>query len=52
MANIMTRLRRWLCGWRGHEEVVHIAATGVTEVCIRCGHESRVWYVGRPKSLN
>ena len=37
-------LRRLLCGFRGHEQVIRIAATGVIDVCIRCGHESPGWH--------
>ena len=49
-AQSMLWLRRVLCGWRGHEQVIHIAATSVTAVCIRCGHESPGWHV-RPRKF-
>ena len=45
---IAQRVGQWLCGFRGHSEVLHFEGNRVCMQCTSCGRETRGWTVVGP----
>jgi hypothetical protein len=41
----MARIGQWLCGFRGHDSVLHFEGNRVMMRCTSCGHDSPGWEI-------
>jgi hypothetical protein len=44
------RARRFLCGLRGHDSLLHFQGGRISLMCVYCGHETPGWDVGTTPS--
>ncbi len=51
VARTMGRLGQLLCGFRGHDSVLHFEGNRVMMRCTSCGHDTPGWEIGgrRPR---
>jgi len=44
---MMRRIRQWFCGLAGHEEMFRFTHRCLKAECLRCGHLSAGWEIGK-----
>src|SRR5690242_10883903 len=45
LSRMMTRMGQVICGWRGHDAVLHFEGKRVMMRCTSCGHDTPGWEV-------